>query len=207
MRTRDSTPHFAFNDVGQFDCSTSGQHKGENLVKHGTKGDKEVYEKAIRAKSTLELQHLKSNYSSKGAAYLAKTPDDRLYLVSSGPRNCGKTSSPVAESSNATILSVHAASIATGLLWVFEREMTRIEAHKKEAERHQGTLVPFAMKQVQKMDEAAVEFSRVVELISPTRVKVYSCGSAKVSYDVKGDDRMHCSCNMSVMAGDRAMRP
>jgi hypothetical protein len=37
----------------------------------------------------------------------------------------------------------------------------------------------------------------VVELISPTWIKVYSCGSAKVSYDVKGDDRMHCSCNKS----------
>jgi hypothetical protein len=75
--------------------------------------------------------------------------------------------------------------------------MTRIEAHKKEAECHQGTLMPFATKQVQKMDEAAVEFSRVVELISPTWIKVYSCGSAKVSYDVKGDDCMHCSCNKS----------
>jgi hypothetical protein len=62
-----------FNDAGQFDCS---KHKGENLVKDGNKGDKEVYEKVIRAKSTLELQHLQSKYSSKGAAYLAKTPDD-----------------------------------------------------------------------------------------------------------------------------------
>ena len=75
-----STFPTTFNDVGQFDCS---KHKGENLVKHGTKGDKEVYEKVIHAKSTLELQHLKSKCSSKGAAYLAKTPDDRLYLVSS----------------------------------------------------------------------------------------------------------------------------
>lgn len=106
-----------FNDAGQFDCS---KHKGENLVKHGTKGDKEVYEKAIHAKSTLELQHLKRKYSSKGAAYLVKTPDDRLYLVSSGPHNCGKTLSQMAESLNAAIFSVHAARIATGLLWFFE---------------------------------------------------------------------------------------
>jgi hypothetical protein len=77
--------------------------------------------------------------------------------------------------------------------------MTRIEAHKKEAECRQGTLMPFAAKQVQKMDEAAVEFSQVVELISPTWIKVYSCGSAKVSYDVNGDDCMHCSCNKSVV--------
>ena len=87
----------------------------------------------------------------------------------------------MAESSNAAILSVHAAGIATGLLWFFKREMTRIEAHKKEAECHQGTLVPFAVKQVWKMDQAAVEFSQVVELILPTWIKVYSCGSAKVS--------------------------
>jgi hypothetical protein len=75
-----STFPTTFNDVGQFDCS---KHKGENLVKHGTKGDKEVYEKVIHATSTLELQHLKSKCSSKGAAYLVITPDDRLYLVSS----------------------------------------------------------------------------------------------------------------------------
>jgi hypothetical protein len=105
----------------------------------------------------------------------------------------------MAESSNSTILSVHAASIATRPLWFFEWEMTRIEAHKKEAECHKGTLMPFAVKQVQKMDEAAVEFSRVVELILPTWIKVYSCGSANVLYDVKGDDHMCCSCNKSVV--------
>jgi hypothetical protein len=77
--------------------------------------------------------------------------------------------------------------------------MTRIEAHKKEAECHQCTLAPFAAKQVQKMDKAAVEFSQVVELILPTWIKVYSCGSAKVSYDVKGNNHMRCSCNKSVV--------
>jgi hypothetical protein len=42
-------------------------------VKHGTKGDKEVYEKVIHAKSTLELQHLKSKCSSKqGGCILGK---------------------------------------------------------------------------------------------------------------------------------------
>ena len=39
-----------FNGTGQFSCS---KHKGDNLVSHGNKGDRAVFDKAIRAKSDI----------------------------------------------------------------------------------------------------------------------------------------------------------
>ena len=183
-----------------FDRTWPASHKGNNLVSHGNKGDRAVYDKALHAKSVEEMEHWKKKYSANGAAYMAKTPDSQLCFLSSGPRNCGKTSSQTAESSNGAIMIVRGAGIATGLLWFFEREMIRFGAHKKEAESQQGTLVPsFAAKQVKKMDEVAADFNRTVDVKSPRWAKVHSCGSGKVSYDGRGDDRMRCSCGKSAV--------
>jgi hypothetical protein len=55
------------------------------LIKKGTRGDKAVYDKALYASSTEELENTRSQYLAKGAANMAKTPNDQLYLFASGP--------------------------------------------------------------------------------------------------------------------------
>jgi len=76
-----------FQNAKKFECS---KHKGDNLVKNGAKGDKAVYERALRAPTNEALNNAKAQYSKKGSAYMAKTPDFELYLFPSGRANCGK---------------------------------------------------------------------------------------------------------------------
>ncbi len=57
------------------------QHRADNLCKHGTKGDVSTYLKALTAPPTPEeLEAIKKEYSPKGFAYMAKTPDKVLNL-------------------------------------------------------------------------------------------------------------------------------
>lgn len=96
-----------FKHTHSFECS---KHKGDNLKKKGTKGDRAAYEKAIRVTSDEALEIAKKKYSPKDAEYMDKTSGDRLYLLAAGQRNCGKTSSQVSESSNAANIKMRGIS-------------------------------------------------------------------------------------------------
>ena len=186
-----------FEKASKFNCS---RHKGDNLVKKGAKGNKAVYEKALHAVSAEALESAKSEYSKKGAEYMAQTPDSQLYLYASGPRNCGKTSSQVSESSNAANVKMRRASIGSGLLQFFEQEMTQVLAHKEKAESYPGPLTPYAQEMVKKMDHASTNLPggpRRVNLKQGGWAQVPSSDKAGVSYIVKG--KLSCSCQKSAL--------
>jgi hypothetical protein len=185
-----------FDNAGKFKCKI---HKGNNLIKKGTRGDKAVYDKALYAKSTEELENAKSQYLAKGAAYMAKTPDDQLYLFTSGPRNCGKTSSQVSESLNAANLQMRGAHISMGLLQFADQELTRIFNHKDVADKHNNNLPPFALTMLRDMEKEAVTRHRSVDAKGPRWAIVHSSTGGMVSYNVHGEvnEPLRCSCSKS----------
>jgi hypothetical protein len=183
-----------FKHAHSFECS---KHKGDNLEKKGTKGDRAVYEEAIRATSAEALEIAKKKYSRKGAVYMADTPDDRLYLYAAGQRNCGKTSSQVSESSNAANIQMRGNSIASGCLLFFEQEMTQVLAHKEKAESYPGPLTPFAEAMVREMDTNATMLfggGRSVDSKPGGWHIVHSSNKGKSSYIVRG--LLECTCGL-----------
>lgn len=191
-----------FENASKFSC---GKHKGDNLVKHGAKGDKAAYEQALRAPSAEALKNAKAEYSKKGSAYMAKMPDSELYLFVSGRANCGKTSSQVSESSNAANLKMRGAKIASGLIAFFGQEMDRVLRHKEAAEKHDvekdGHLPPNMRRLVKQMDDTDMTRpggSRAVDLNAGGWATVHSSTLSGVSYIVRSG-KLTCSCGRSAL--------
>ena len=184
-----------FNHTNRFLCC---HHKKDHVATRG-KGQKELYLKAVKAKTLDKLAEIKAQYSESTKKYLSKHPDEELYLAAVNGATYGRTASQLAESGGACINNFRRSYPVAGLILFISDEFDRLKKHSRIANNRSDVLTPSASKHLAELKEkkAAKNTLYGVPVVRPARRSqawstVSSTRNPRIQYCIT--DEAGCDC-------------
>ena len=173
-------------------------HKKDHVATRG-KEQKELYLKAVKAKTLAELSAIKAQYRESTQAYLAKHPDEQLYLAAVNGSTYGRTASQLAESGGACINNYRRSYPVAGLILFISDEFDRLKKYARIANNRNNVLTPSASKHLAslKAKQAAKTAMYGVPVVRPARrsrkwATVSSTRNPRIQYCIT--DESGCDC-------------
>lgn len=193
-----------FNLTKKFLCVV---HKADHVAKRGGKSARALYKKAVKATTQEALNAVKAEYKPITAEYLARHPDDELYMFATGGKTYGRSASQLAESGGNAIDAFRRAYPLSGLVIFIRDEFDRLMKMKRAADERKETLTPAATAHLQRLEAQRAQKNNehgkpVVRPASRSHAwaEVASATVPGKSYDVT--EGKGCSCGSNEVLGE-----